>query len=278
MEKFLSCSIRWYCNIASPDLVISTHVMLTCYPTIFAYHHGAKLPENHTMVWGGWVSFAMTVIFSGFKSKPTRSNCLTNAPKRLPASIRECAKIKMPSAKRKSSNLGSPSIKLKPIFPTSALHSRIAHCNTTQNKRGLNTQPCRTPPAILNFLLCLMSPTTSPRCPKSTHCKIHTRWSGIPSSTRALHNAGQCTRSTAFDKSKLMVHTGIPIASVLSNIRLAVTSRRRWNPCCSSGCPASKKCSGRPSKRFAHVSYNKRMLAIGLKSTGCNGHVFSATC
>ena len=34
-----------------------------------------------------------------------------------------------------------------------------------------------------------------------THCKIHTIWTGIPSSTRTLHNSGQCTRSNAFDKS-----------------------------------------------------------------------------
>ena len=75
--------------------------------------------------------------------------------------------------------------------------------------------------------------------------------SGIPSSTRALHNAGQCTRSSAFDQSKLMIHTGIPIASVLSNIKLAVTSRRPG--CCSSGCLASKKCSCRPNKKAANV-------------------------
>ena len=104
-----------------------------------------------------------------------------------------------------------------------------------------------------------MSPTTSPHCPKYTHCKIHTRWTGIPSSTRAVHNAGQCTRSNAFDKSKLMIHTGIPTASALSKTKLAVTrcssSRRPGrNPCCCSGCPASNKCSSRPaSEEFATV-------------------------
>lgn len=95
-----------------------------------------------------------------------------------------------------------------------------------------------------------MSPTTSPHCPKYMHCKIHTRWTRIPSATRAPHNAGQCTRSNVFDKSKLMIYTGIPTASLYSNIKLGVTKCSSSRPpcrnlCCSSGCPASKKCSSR---------------------------------
>lgn len=86
-------------------------------------------PAVVVMVRGGWASFMMTIVFSGFTGKPTRSNCSTNASKRLPASTRECARIRMSSAIRKSNKLG-PSIKLKPFFSTSALHSRIAICNT----------------------------------------------------------------------------------------------------------------------------------------------------
>ena len=292
METFLSCSIhrfiwktfdacwRWYCTSTSCNFEPRDVNML---PNHFCPASCGKTLRITSAVvanvWGGCASFVMTTVLSVFRSKPTRSKCLTSAPKRFPASTRDRPKTKMSSAKRKSSKLGPPSIKLKPTFPTSALHSRIAHCNTEQNKRGLSTHPCRTPPVILNLLFCPMSPTTSPHCPKYTHCKIHTRWTGIPSSTRAVHTAGQCTRSNAFDKSKLMIHTGIPTASALSKTKLAVTrcssSRRPGrNPCCSSGCPASKNCSSRPSKRYANVLYNKRMFAIGLKSAGCNGFVF----
>ena len=140
----------------------------------------------------------MTTVLSVFKSKPTRSKCLTSASKRFPASTRDRPKTKMSSAKRKSSKLGPPSIKLKPTCPTSALHSRIAHCKTEQNKRGLSTHPCRTPPVILNLLLCPMSPTTSPHCPKYTHCKVHTRWTGIPTSTS----------STSISQNKIQLHPG----------------------------------------------------------------------
>ena len=98
----------------------------TCYPTTFAHHYGVK-PRESLQLWWSW-SGRLGLIrddhcFSGFHSKAMGSNCLTNAPKRLPASTRDCAKIKMSSAKRQSSKLGPPSIKLKPIFPTSALHS-----------------------------------------------------------------------------------------------------------------------------------------------------------
>ena len=185
METFLSYNIhrfiwkifdacwRWYCKSTSCNFDPHDANML---PNHFSPPSRGKTlrftPAVVVMVWGGWTSFVMTIIFSGLRSKPTRPNCLTNASKRLPASTRDCAKIRMSSAKRKSSKLGPPSIKLKPIFPTSALHSRIAHCNTAQNKRGLSTHPCRTPPVILNFLLCPFLPTTSPHCPKYTHCKI----------------------------------------------------------------------------------------------------------
>ena len=106
------------------------------------------------MVWEGWASFVMTIVFSGLRNKATRSNCLTHAAQRLPASTCDCVKNLDVPTKRASNKLGPPSIKLKPIFPTSALRSRIADCNTAQNKRGLSTHPCRTPPVILNVLIC----------------------------------------------------------------------------------------------------------------------------
>ena len=149
----------------------------------------------------------MATVLSGFKSNPARSNCLTSAPKKLPCSTHHRAKIKLSSARRKSSKLGPPSMEMKSGFPTSALHSRIAHCKTEQNKRGLSTHPCRTPPVILNFfLLSSILPTTSPRHLKYIPFKIRTRWTKLPSAPRAVHNARQCARSYAFDKSKLMIH------------------------------------------------------------------------
>ena len=116
------------------------------------------------------------------KADQRNPTVLTNAPRRLPISTRDCAKIRKSSAKRKSNKFGPPSIKLKPTLPTWALHSRMVHCNTAQIKRGLCTHPCRTLPVVLNFLLCPVSPKASPDGPKYTHCKIHTRWTRCSSS------------------------------------------------------------------------------------------------
>ena len=266
---------RWYCQSRSCNFDLLTVNMLA---NLFCPASRGKI-LTITMVWGGSVSFVMTILFFPVEEQTNPSNCWTNASERLQASTADCAKMKMSSAKRKSSNVGPPSIKLKPIFPTSAL--LFALLIATPHKT--NVDLARTPPVILQFLHCPMSPTNSPYCPKYTHCNIHTRWSGIPSSTRAPPNAGPIARSNAFDKSKLMIHTGIPTASVFSNIKLAVTrcfSGRRpgRSPCYSSGRPASKKYSNRRNKNYAHVSYNKQMLAICLRSAGCNCHVFSATC
>ena len=60
-------------------------------------------PAVAVMVWQGWASFVMTIVFSGLESKATRSNCLTHGAQRLPASTRNCAKIRMSSTKRNSS-------------------------------------------------------------------------------------------------------------------------------------------------------------------------------
>ena len=152
METLLSCSIhrliwktfdacwRWYCTKTSSNFEPRDVNML---PNHFCPASRGKTlritPAVAANVWGGCASFVMTPVLSVFKSKPTRSKCLTGASKRFTASTRDRPKTKMSSAKRKSSKLGPPSIKLKPTFPTSALHSRIAHCKTEQNKRGLST-------------------------------------------------------------------------------------------------------------------------------------------
>lgn len=71
---------------------------------------------------------------------------------------------------------------------------------------------------------------------------------GTPCSNKAVHNAGQCTRSNALDKSKLMFHPGKPVVSVLSHKILAdkrCSSGRRpaRKLCCFSRCSASSTCS-----------------------------------
>ncbi len=227
METFRSCSIhRFIWKTFRCLLKMILPIQIFCNFDLLNVNMLANLfcPASRgktltiTMVCGGSASFVMTILFSRLKSKPTPPNCLTNAAERLQVSTADCAKMKM-SAKRKSSNVGPPSIKLKPIFPTSAL--LFALPIATPHKT--NVDLARAPPVILQFLHGPKSPTNSPYCPKYTHCNIHTRWSGSPSSTRAPPNAGPINRSNAFNKSKLMIHTGIPTASVFSNIKLAVT-------------------------------------------------------
>ena len=95
-----------------------------------------------------------------------------------------------PAIAQKSSKLGRPSIKWKPMFPPRP--SIFARFCTTKHKTNVDIARALAAPLLwLKFLLRPMSPTTSPACPRYTHCKIHTRWSGVPWSTRALHNAGQ---------------------------------------------------------------------------------------
>lgn len=111
---------------------------------IFAQHHGAKFWESpqlwlYITVWRGLASSAMPVVFARFTSKPTRSNCWTDASKRLPASTRNFAKIKQ---------VGTSIHQVETHVPTSALHFRKVLYDKTQNKLGLSTCPCRTPPVI----------------------------------------------------------------------------------------------------------------------------------
>ena len=110
METFLSCNIhrfiwkifdacwRWYCKSTSCNFDPYDVNMI---PNHFSPPSRGKTlrftPAVVAMVWGGGAAFVMTIVFSGFRSKPTRSNCLTNASKRLPASTRDCAKIRMSS-------------------------------------------------------------------------------------------------------------------------------------------------------------------------------------
>ena len=194
METFLFCSShrfiwkifdacwRWYCTSTSDNFEPRDVNMLPNH--FFPASRGNTLritpavvvnvrqhPENHSSCGRkrlGMLRFICNdQCFVRVQSKPTRSKSLTSASKRSPASTRDRPKTKMSSAKRTSSKMGPPSIKLKPTFPTSALRSRIGHCNTEQNKRGFSARPCRVAPP--------MSPTTSPHCLKYTHCKIHTR-------------------------------------------------------------------------------------------------------
>lgn len=122
-----------------PNAVVWRYIAL-----IFAQHHGAKFWESpqlwlYIMVWRGLASFAMPIVFARFTSKPTRSNCWTDASKGLPASTSNCAKIKQ---------VGTSIHQVETYVPTSALHFRTVLYNKTQNKRGHSTCPCRTPPVI----------------------------------------------------------------------------------------------------------------------------------
>ena len=114
---------------------------------------------------GGCASFVNTTVFSAFNSEPTCSKCIINESINWPNPWRERAKIKMSSAKRKSSKFGPPSIRSMPACPTACFHFRMANSKTAQNNRGLRTQPCRTPPVIGNLSLRPKSPTISPCCP-----------------------------------------------------------------------------------------------------------------
>ena len=78
---------------------------------------------------------------------------------------------------------------------------------------------------------------------------IQTMRSGTSCWRSACHKDPQCTK--AFDKSKFTIHTGLPVATVLSMTKLAVSkcSSMRYfarKPCCSSGCVLSS-CFFNPS-------------------------------
>lgn len=123
-----------------------------------------------------------------------------------------------------------------------------------------------------------VAPATS-HCPKCTHCKIHTGWTGNPSPTRALHNAWQCTGPNSFDKSKRMIRTKfLQRPDYPKSTRCSSSRCRGGNLWCSSGCSVSKNCSSSRSETWhATIVFHVRMFAIGsigLKSAGGNGHDF----
>ena len=73
-----------------------------------------------------------------------------------------------------------------------------------------------------------------------TSLHFHIIWSEMSWARNAFQRVGQCTRSKAFERSKLTNQTGIPCAVALSRNKLAVSrcSSSRYferNPCCSSG-------------------------------------------
>ena len=130
-------------------------------------------------------------------------------------------------------------------FAISLLHYLKAHSKTAVNSRGLKTQPCRTPPVMEKLRFLPHFPMTSPSCSSYAFSNNHTKCSGTPCSRRASHNVDPCTRSNAFDKSTLTIHTVIPAAAALSSRRFAVNKCSSnllpgRKPCCSCGCFASK--------------------------------------
>ena len=96
-------------------------------------------------------------------------------------------------------------------FAISLLHYLKAHSKTAVNSRGLKTQPCRTPPVMEKLRFLPHFPMTSPSCSSYAFSNNHTKCSGTPCSRRASHNVDQCTRSNAFDKSTLTIHTVIQL-------------------------------------------------------------------
>lgn len=86
-----------------------------------------------------------------------------NSPPRKKSGCHPSAKLKYNNFRRPCkrvethvSSIGSPFLFHNP-------------CNTARNKQGLRTHLCRIPPLILNLLLCLMSPITSPGCQTYSH-------------------------------------------------------------------------------------------------------------
>ena len=203
---------------------------------------------------GGWASLVKSTVLFKLRNNPTSSRSSSRASNNSKHSTEVEPNMKISSANLKSNNRGIPScISMpKPLPSTLERHLRMAHCKTPVKSLGLRTHPCRTPPLIENSSLMSSSPLTQPRWLKYKHCMIHTMCSETPWSKSAAHNLFQSTRSKAFDKSKLMTHTGMSIPKNLSTTKFAVTrcsSKRRLgrNPCCSSGWPASIKGSIRAS-------------------------------
>ena len=101
---------------------------------------------------GGWTCEGKTTVFAAFNCNPMFCNLRTGSSNKAIASAAVRAKRRISSAKRRSSKDGivSPRSKPYPFVSAFRLQADIPHCNTLQNKRGLNTHPCRTP-ALLCF-------------------------------------------------------------------------------------------------------------------------------
>ena len=145
----------------------------------------------------------------------------------------------MSSANLRSSNDRPPSRKSKPKCSISSRQFAIDISNTEQNSRGLKTHPCRTPPCISKDLLQPLLPTTCPCWFRYKLWIIQIMCSERPCSERARHSVGQCTRSKAFDKSRLTIQIGTFALESLSKTKCVVTkcSSTRLpprKPCCSS--------------------------------------------
>ena len=177
------------------------------------------------------------------------------------------AKIKMSSANRRFRRVGPPSPKSSPSPPTVRRHIPIAISNTAQNSRGVNTHPCLTPRLMSNSLLLSLVPAICPVWSLYKFCKSQTIWSLIPCWDKAHQSAGQCRRSKAFDKSKLIIQIGMFTLQGLSITKCSSMQRPDRNPRCSSGWAASKKGSNTTQN---HIS--KRLVQ---KADACNGPILS---
>ena len=137
--------------------------------------------------------------------------------------------MKISSANLKSKSGGKPSPRSNPNEHPSAhvRHFDIAQWSTAENIFGLSTHPCRTPALICKVRLLPFCPGTSPCWPKYRVWRIHNMWVDTPCSDKANHKGPQSTRSKAFDKSKLNIHTRMFAAKVLSRNKFAV------GKCCS---------------------------------------------
>ena len=162
----------------------------------------------------------------------------------------------MTSANLKSSNDRPPSHKSKPKCSISSRQFAIDISNTEQKSRGLKR--------ILVVLHRVYQKTCCNHCcqqlaPVGFDINFGSSKSCVlkrPCSERARHSAGQCTRSKAFDKSRLTIQIGTFALESLSNTKCVVTkcSSTRLpprKPCCSSGWCVSSWASTRPKIMYA---------------------------
>ena len=111
---------------------------------------------------GGCASVVNATVFEVFNTNPAVAKCRTRLSNKFCTSSFLFAKIKMSSAKRKSSKRGIASPRCTPPCGFASLHSDIANSSAAQNKRGLSTHPCRTPEKMSNVLLSPAPSRTTP--------------------------------------------------------------------------------------------------------------------